>query len=226
MVLSFYIFSFIIIVFTQFSTVEPEVFSGIKKSLLCIIAYQGRKIPRYHPDSHILYLYGLSFCLTCSDRRRLKILVFTCAAPVGKFTCWRIIRKLTADDFLSLYVVQMLLTHSLLFTHLSFYHSLLLCVKIKDIGKCNILKIKSENFLPFLSFFSHGVRTVLTHSDSMPESASGQHDGSFFLTFYFKARTRDGRGTMFIGSVCKIKIQQILSECIPESEDYQPIATL
>lgn len=142
--------------------------------------------------------------------------MFTCAAPVGKFTCWRIIRKLTADDFLSLYVVQMLLTHSLLFTHLSFYHSLLLCVKIKDIGKCNILKIKSENFLPFLSFFSHGVRTVLTHSDSMPESASGQHDGSFFLTFYFKARTRDGRGTMFIGSVCKIKIQQILSECIPD----------
>ena len=144
MVLSFYIFSFIIIVFTQFSTVEPELFSGIKKSLLCIIAYQGRKIPRYHPDSHILYLYGLSFCLTCSDRRRLKILVFTCAAPVGKFTCWRIIRKLTADDFLSLYVVQMLLTHSLLFTHLSFYHSLLLCVKIKDIGKCN-MKIAKFN---------------------------------------------------------------------------------
>ena len=128
-----------------------NIVTGIKKSLLCIIAYQGRKIPRYHPDSHILYLYGLSFCLTCSDRRRLKILVFTCAAPVGKFTCWRIIRKLTADDFLSLYVVQMLLTHSLLFTHFSFYHSLLLCVKIKDIGKCNILKIKSENFLPFLS---------------------------------------------------------------------------
>ena len=71
-------------------------------------------------------------------------LIYKVAAPVGKFTCWRSIRRnlqpMTSSLPMSFRCSD---TITLLFTHLSFYHSLLLCVKIKDIGKCNILKIKS-----------------------------------------------------------------------------------